>query len=78
MLSLKILLDTIDKIKLFIDDINKLHIEFTLKAGRHTIPSRKITLLFCLNIYEPIELEIQTFTEAPEDIIKTLDPYICK
>lgn len=75
MLTIKILLDSIEKIKLFIDDINKLHIDYTLHSGRHSIPSREITFLFCLNIYEPITLKIQTLNEDPSLIFDTLRPY---
>lgn len=78
MISLKISLNTIDKIKLFINDIHKLKIDFTLVSGRHTIPAKEITFLFCLNIYEPITLNIQPLNESPDTIRKVLSPYICK
>lgn len=78
MLSLKISLNTIEKIKRFINDIHKLNIDFTLVSGRHTIQGKEITFLFCLNIYDPITLNIQTLNENPDTIRKVLEPYICK
>lgn len=78
MMSVNILLDTIDKIRQFINDINRFEVDFTLVSGRYTIHSKEVTFIFCMNLYEPIELNIQLHGENPDVVSRMLEPYIAK
>ncbi len=75
MKSVKISLNSIDKVKSFVNDIAKFDAEFDLISGRYVIDAKSIMGIFSLDISQPIDLNIHTDTDD-EDIMKALEPYI--
>ncbi|MBQ4059166.1 MAG: HPr family phosphocarrier protein [Lachnospiraceae bacterium] len=75
MKSVKISLNSIDKVKSFVNDIAKFDAEFDLVSGRYVIDAKSIMGIFSLDISQPIELNIHTDGDDTE-ILKTLEPYI--
>ena len=75
MLAVKISLNSIDKVKSFVNDISGFNAEFDLVSGRYVIDAKSIMGIFSLDISKPIELHIHTESEE-EDIMAALKPYL--
>ncbi|MBR1470145.1 MAG: HPr family phosphocarrier protein [Lachnospiraceae bacterium] len=79
MKTTQILIDSIDKVKAFVNEIAKFDCDFDLISGRYVIDAKSIMGIFSLDISKPIELDIHVNddTEAAE-ILKAIDPYLAK
>ncbi|MBE5923170.1 MAG: HPr family phosphocarrier protein [Lachnospiraceae bacterium] len=75
MKSVKISLNSIDKVKSFVNDIAKFDAEFDLVSGRYVIDAKSIMGIFSLDISQPIDLNIHSEGDDSE-IMKILEPYI--
>ena len=76
MTSVNICLDSIDKVKSFVNEITKFDSDFDLISGRYVIDAKSIMGIFSLDLSKPIELTIHNDDAA--DILNTLAPYIVK
>ena len=77
MKSVKISLNSIDKVKSFVNDIARFDAEFDLVSGRYVIDAKSIMGIFSLDISQPIDLNIHSEGDDSE-IMKVLEPYIIK
>lgn len=75
MLSVKISLNSIDKVKSFVNDISGFNAEFDLVSGRYVIDAKSIMGIFSLDISKPIDLNIHAESET-EDIMAAIKPYL--
>lgn len=75
MKTVKISLNSIDKVKKFVNEINKFDAEFDLVSGRYVIDAKSIMGIFSLDISKPIDLNIHNENDA-DDILEKLTPYI--
>ena len=75
MLAVKISLNSIDKVKSFVND--GFNAEFDLVSGRYVIDAKSIMGIFSLDISKPIDLNIHTETET-EDIMAAIKPYLAE
>lgn len=75
MKTVKISLNSIDKVKSFVYEITKFQSDFDLVSGRYVIDAKSIMGIFSLDLSKPIDLNIHNEDEM-EDILKALDPYI--
>ena len=75
MKTVQISLNSIDKVKSFVNDITKLNNDFDLESGRYVIDAKSIMGIFSLDLSKPINLNIHA-EENMEDILKVLAPYI--
>ncbi|MGN0466163.1 MAG: HPr family phosphocarrier protein [Lachnospiraceae bacterium] len=75
MKTVKISLNSIDKVKTFVNEINRFDAEFDLVSGRYVIDAKSIMGIFSLDISKPIDLNIHT-TENLDEILERLAPYI--
>ena len=75
MKTIKISLNSIDKVKTFVNVINRFDAEFDLVSGRYVIDAKSIMGIFSLDLSKPIELAIHTETGLDE-IMEVLKPYI--
>lgn len=75
MKSVKISLNSIDKVKSFVNDIAKFDAEFDLVSGRYVIDAKSIMGIFSLDISQPIDLNIHVDGDDTE-ILKALEPYL--
>jgi phosphotransferase system HPr-like phosphotransfer protein len=75
MKSVKISLNSIDKVKSFVNDIAKFDAEFDLVSGRYVIDAKSIMGIFSLDISQPISLNIHSEGDDTE-IMEALKPYI--
>ena len=77
MKTVKISLNSIDKVKSFVNDITKFDYDFDLVSGRYVIDAKSIMGIFSLDLSKPIELNIHT-EENIDEILKALEPYLVK
>ena len=77
MKSVQICLNSIDKVKSFVNDISKFDCDFDLVSGRYVIDAKSIMGIFSLDLSKPIDLNIHANTESEvESILTVLAPYI--
>ena len=75
MKTIKVSLNSIDKVKQFVNDINRYSYDFDLVSGRYVIDAKSIMGIFSLDLSKPIELNIHAAEDA-DDVISVLKPYI--
>ncbi|MBS7303245.1 MAG: HPr family phosphocarrier protein [Lachnospiraceae bacterium] len=69
MKTVKISLNSIDKVKAFVNDITKFDYDFDLVSGRYVIDAKSIMGIFSLDLSKPIDLNIH----AEENVDAVLD-----
>ena len=75
MKTVRVCLDSIDKVKGFVNDISRFNTDFDLISGRYVIDAKSIMGIFSLDLSKPIELTIHESDEIDE-ILKALQPYV--
>lgn len=75
MKTVHISLNSIDKVKSFVNEITKFDNDFDLVSGRYVIDAKSIMGIFSLDLSKPIELNIHSETNVDE-ILNILAPYI--
>ena len=75
MKTLKISLNSIDKVKAFVNEISKFDCDFDLVSGRYVIDAKSIMGIFSLDLSKPIDLNIHADAGLNE-ILEILKPYI--
>ena len=58
MTTIKVMLDSIDKVKSFVNDLTKFDCDFDLVSGRYVIDAKSIMGIFSLDLSKPIDLTI--------------------
>ena len=75
MKTVSISLNSIDKVKAFVNDISKYDFDFDLVSGRYVIDAKSIMGIFSLDLSKPIELNIHA-TDKLDEILEALKPYV--
>lgn len=75
MKTVHISLNSIDKVKAFVNEITKFDNDFDLVSGRYVIDAKSIMGIFSLDLSKPIELNIHSENNVNE-ILEALAPYI--
>ena len=75
MKTVKISLNSIDKVKSFVNDITKFDSDFDLVSGRYVIDAKSIMGIFSLDLSKPIDLAIHAESNLDE-IMEVLKPYL--
>lgn len=75
MKTVKISLNSIDKVKKFVNEISKFDDEFDLVSGRYVIDAKSIMGIFSLDISKPIDLNIHNVDNV-DAILEKIAPYI--
>ena len=75
MKTVQISLNSIDKVKSFVNDITKFDYDFDLVSGRYVIYATSILGIFSLDLSRPIDLNIHA-EENVDDVVETLKPYM--
>lgn len=73
--TVQISLNSIDKVKAFVNEITKYDFDFDLISGRYVIDAKSIMGIFSLDLSKPIELNIHAEGDA-SDVLQALAPYI--
>lgn len=75
MKTVRICLNSIDKVKSFVNDLTKFDSDFDLVSGRYVIDAKSIMGIFSLDLSKPIDLNIHSENDVDE-ILNVLSPYI--
>ena len=75
MKSVQISLNSIDKVKSFVNAITQFEFDFDLVSGRYVIDAKSIMGIFSLDLSKPIELVILA-EDHLDEIMDILKPYI--
>ena len=75
MKTVKICLNSIDKVKAFVNDITKFDSDFDLVSGRYVIDAKSIMGIFSLDLSKDIDLNIHAEDDI-DTVLETLKPYI--
>ena len=77
MKTAKISLNSIDKVKAFVNEISKFDCDFDLVSGRYVSDAKSIMGIFSLDLSKPIDLNIHAEAESSiNEILTVLAPYI--
>ena len=77
MKTVQISLNSIDKVKSFVNAITQYEYDFDLISGRYVIDAKSIMGIFSLDLSKPIDLNIHA-EAGIDEILETLSPYIIK
>ena len=75
MKTVQISLNSIDKVKSFVNAITQYEYDFDLISGRYVIDAKSIMGIFSLDLSTPIDLAIHAAANVDE-IMETLKPYL--
>ena len=75
MKTVKISLNSIDKVKAFANEITKFDSDFDLVSGRYVIDAKSIMGIFSLDLSKPIDLNVHA-QDNLDAVLAVLAPYI--
>ena len=75
MKTVQISLNSIDKVKSFVNEISKFDNDFDLVSGRYVIDAKSIMGIFSLDLSKPINLNIHA-DENMNTILEAIKPYV--
>ena len=75
MKTVSISLNSIDKVKAFVNALTKFDDDFDLVSGRYVIDAKSIMGIFSLDLSRPIDLNIHA-ADNLDQILEALQPYI--
>ena len=76
MKTAKISLNSIDKVKAFVNEISKFDCDFDLVSGRYVIDAKSIMGIFSLDLSKPINLNIHAEGGTLDSIMAIVQPYV--
>ncbi len=76
MKTVQISLNSIDKVKSFVNLIAKFDFDFDLVSGRYVIDAKSIMGIFSLDLSKPITLNIHADDTAAADVLAAIQPYL--
>ena len=75
MKTVKISLNSIDKVKSFVKDITKFDYDVDRVSGRYVIDAKSIMGIFSLDLSKPIDLNIHA-EDNVDEVLESLKPYM--
>ena len=75
MKTVQISLNSIGKVKSFVNALTQFEYDFDLISGRYVIDAKSIMGIFSLDLSKPIDLAIHS-DENLDDIMEVLKPYL--
>ena len=76
MKTVDISLNSIDKVKSFVNDINRFDCDFDLVSGRYVIDAKSIMGIFSLDLSKPITLNIHAEGDSADSVMEVLTQYL--
>ena len=74
-MSIQILLDSVEKVRKFVDMVSARDEEFDLLCGRYVVDAKSILGVMSLDLAQPLTLKIYADAIAP-DLEEELKPYL--
>lgn len=75
MKTIKVSLNSIDKVKVFVNSVSKYDSDFDLISGRYVIDAKSIMGIFSLDLSKPIELTIHD-DAVVDEVVASLKDFI--
>lgn len=75
MKTVQISLNSIDKVKSFVNEITKFDYDFDLVSGRYVIDAKSIMGIFSLDLSKPIDLNIHADGAALDNVMQIISKY---
>lgn len=75
MKTVQISLNSIDKVKSFVNEITKYDYDFDLVSGRYVIDAKSIMGIFSLDLSKPIDLNIHADGAALDNVMQIISKY---
>lgn len=75
MKTIKVSLNSIDKVKVFVNSVSKYDSDFDLISGRYVIDAKSIMGIFSLDLSKPIELTIHD-DAVVDEVVATLKDFV--
>ena len=72
MKTVQISLNSIDKVKAFVNEISKFDCDFDLVSGRYVIDAKSIMGIFSLDLSKPIDLNIHTDGSSLDTVMEVV------
>ena len=76
MKTVQISLNSIGKVKSFVNAISQFEFDFDLISGRYVIDAKSIMGIFSLDLSKPIALNIYADEKDIDEILTALEPYL--
>lgn len=76
MKTILISLNSIDKVKSFVNVISKYTFDFDLVSGRYVIDAKSIMGIFSLDLAKPLNLNIHAQGKDIDELLTMLKPYM--
>ncbi|HJB27424.1 MAG TPA: HPr family phosphocarrier protein [Candidatus Blautia faecavium] len=76
MITEKVLLNTIEAVKEFVDIVSRYDVDMELVSGRYVIDAKSIMGIFSIDLSSPIALCIHENREEAEEILGRLKKFI--
>jgi phosphotransferase system HPr-like phosphotransfer protein len=76
MKTVDISLNSIDKVKSFVNDISKFEYDFDLVSGRYVIDAKSIMGIFSLDLSKPIKVEVHSDSDEAQAFIDSINHLI--
>ena len=74
MKTVRVCLDSIDKVKGFVNDISRFNTDFDLISGRYAIDAKSIMGIFSLDLSKPLTMEVHSDDCA--DFLNEIKPFL--
>ena len=68
MKTVKISLNSIDKVKAFVNDVTKFNTDFDLVSGRYVIDAKSIMGIFSLDLSKKLDIRVHTDDEEAANV----------
>ena len=76
MKNVQISLNSIDKVKAFVNEISKFDCDFDLVSGRYVIDAKSIMGIFSLDLSKPIDLNIHADGRNLDEVMEKIKSYV--
>lgn len=76
MREVKVVLETIERVKEFVSVTNSFDTDFDLVCGRYIIDAKSILGIFSIDLSKPVILRIHAKQDEVEEILELLKDYI--
>ena len=76
MKTILISLNTIDKVKSFVNVAGKFECDLDIVSGRYVIDAKSIMGIFSTDLSKPLDLNIHANDEELEKVVEAMEPYL--
>lgn len=76
MREVKVLLESIDRVKKFVSITNGFDTNMDLVRGRYTIDAKSLLGIFSMDLSKPLVLQVHAQQDEAEEILKAIQDYV--